>query len=50
MKERVRKNCFISALNVIAMAIAIVSVNTLCLWIMGQPDVPDTMKIYKYDK
>lgn len=42
-----KRTNFISVVNAIALILAVNSVNTACVWIMHQPEVPEEMKEYK---
>lgn len=47
MTKKLRKLNLCSVINAVALFLAINTVNSACMWIMYQPEVPEEMKEYK---
>lgn len=47
MRNFLKKLNVCSVINAIALFLAINTVNSACMWIMYQPEVPEEMKEYK---
>lgn len=47
MTKKLGKLNLCSVINAVALFLAINTVNSACMWIMYQPEVPEEMKEYK---